>query len=39
MPNLGLKIKRRCGIRGKMFIIQTLDSLYCYKKCSDVAYT
>ena len=38
MPNLGLEIKRRCGICGKMFIIKTLDSLYCCKKCSDVAY-
>ena len=38
MPNLGLEIKRRCGICGKVFIIKTLDSLYCCKKCSDVAY-
>ncbi len=38
MPNLGLEIKRRCRICGKMFIIKTLDSLYCCKKCSDVAY-
>ena len=38
MPNLGFEIKRRCGICGKMFIIKTLDSLYCCKKCSDVAY-
>lgn len=26
MPNLGLEIKRRCGICGKVFIIKTLDS-------------
>ena len=38
MPNLGLEIKRRCGICGKLFIIKTLDSLYCCKKCSDVAH-
>lgn len=38
MPNLGLEIKRRCGICGKVFIIKTLDSLYCCKKCNDVAY-
>ena len=38
MPNLGLEIKRRCEICGKVFIIKTLDSLYCCKKCSDVAY-
>ena len=38
MPNLGLEIKRKCRICGKVFIIKTLDSLYCCKKCSDVAY-
>ena len=38
MPNLGFEIKRRCRICGKVFIIKTLDSLYCCKKCSDVAY-
>ena len=32
MPNLGLEIKRKCGICGKMFIIKTLDSIYCSKK-------
>ena len=39
MPNLGLEIKRKCGICGKMFIIKTLDSIYCSKKCSNIAYT
>lgn len=39
MPNLGLEIKRRCGICGKVFIIKTLDNLYCCKKCSDLAYS
>ena len=38
MPNLGLEIKRKCRICGKVFIIKMLDSLYCCKKCSDVAY-
>ena len=38
MPNLGIEIKRRCAICGKVFIIKTLDSLFCCKKCSDVAY-
>ena len=39
MPNLGLEIKRRCRICGKVFIIKTLDNLYCCKKCSDLAYS
>ena len=39
MPNLGLEIKRKCRICGKVFIIKTLDSIYCSKKCSNVAYT
>ncbi len=34
MPKLGIEIKRRCGICGKVFIIKTLDSLYCCKKCN-----
>lgn len=38
MSKLGFEIKRRCGICGKVFIIKTLDSLCCCKKCSDVAY-
>ena len=38
MANLGIEIKRKCRICGKVFIIKTLDSLYCCKKCSDVAY-
>ena len=32
MPNLGLEIKRRCGICGKVFIIKTLDVAYARKK-------
>ena len=38
MPNLGLEIKRKCKFCGKAFIIKTLDSYYCCKKCSDAAY-
>ena len=38
MPNLGLEIKRKCRFCGKVFLIKTLDSYYCCKKCSDAAY-
>lgn len=38
MPNLGLEIKRKCRLCGKVFLIKTLDSYYCRKKCSDAAY-
>ena len=38
MPNLGLEIKRKCRLCGKVFLIKTLDSYYCCKKCSDTAY-
>ena len=37
MPNLGIEIKRKCPICGKVFIIKTLDSVYCSPKCSKVA--
>ena len=38
MPALGIEIKRKCPICGKVFIIKTLDSIYCSTKCSKVAY-
>ena len=38
MPKLGLEIKRKCKFCGKAFIIKTLDSFYCCKKCSEAAY-
>ena len=38
MPKLGLEIKRKCKFCGKAFIIKTLDSIYCCKKCSEAAY-
>ena len=37
MANLGIEIKRKCLICGKVFIIKTLDSVYCSPKCSKVA--
>lgn len=38
MPNIAIEIKRKCRFCGKEFIIKTLDSYYCCKKCSDSAY-
>lgn len=38
MPALGIEIKRKCPICGKVFIIKTLDSIYCSTKCNKVAY-
>ena len=37
MANLGIEIKRKYPICGKIFIIKTLDSVYCSPKCSYVA--
>ena len=37
MANLGIEIKRKCPICGKVFIIKTLGSVYCSPKCSKVA--
>ena len=37
MPNLGIEIKRECPICGKVFIIKTLESVYCSPKCSKIA--
>lgn len=38
MPKLGMEIKRKCKFCGKAFIIKTLDSIYCCKKCTEAAY-
>lgn len=38
MANLGIEIKRKCPICGKVFIIKTLDSIYCSPNCGKVAY-
>ena len=37
MPYLGIEIKRKCPICGKVFIIKTLESIYCSPKCSKIA--
>ena len=37
MANLGIEIKRKCPICGKVFIINTLESVYCSPKCSKIA--
>ncbi|OYP61887.1 hypothetical protein CIL02_04340 [Prevotella sp. P3-122] len=37
MPNLGIEIKRKCEIFGNVFVIKTLDSIYCLPKCSKIA--
>ena len=37
MPNLGIEIKRKCEICGNIFVIKTLDSIYCSPKCIKVA--
>ncbi len=34
---LGIEIKRKCPICGKVFIIKTLESIYCSPKCSKIA--
>ena len=37
MPYLGIGIKRKCEICGNVFVIKTLDSIYCSPKCSTIA--
>ena len=37
IPNLGIEIKRKCEICGNIFVIKTLDSIYCSPKCSKIA--
>ena len=37
MANLGIEIKRKCPICGKVFIIKTLESVYSSPKCSKIA--
>lgn len=38
MPTIGFEIKRKCKVCGKVFIAKTLDSYYCSRKCSNVAW-
>ena len=38
MPTIGLEIKRKCKVCGKVFVAKTLDSYYCSPKCGKVAW-
>lgn len=38
MPGISLEIRRKCKICGKVFLIKTLDSVYCSSKCSKIAH-
>ena len=38
MPSAKYEIKRKCEVCGSMFLAKTLDSHYCCRKCSDIAY-
>lgn len=38
MPTIGFEIKRKCKVCGKTFVAKTLDSHYCSRKCSNVAW-
>lgn len=38
MPTIGFEIKRKCKVCGKVFVAKTLDSYYCSRKCSNVAW-
>ena len=38
MPSAKYEIKRKCEVCGTMFLAKTLDSHYCCRKCSDIAY-
>lgn len=38
MPGISLKIRRKCKICGKVFLVKKLDSQYCSAKCSKIAY-
>lgn len=38
MAQAKYEIRRKCPICGAVFQIRTIDSVYCFKQCSDVAY-
>lgn len=38
MAQAKYEIRRKCPICGAVFQIRTIDSVYCSKQCSDVAY-
>ena len=37
MPGAKFRIKRKCKECGNEFFIKTLDSVYCCKRCSNIA--
>ena len=38
MAQANYEIRRKCPICGTVFQIRTIDSVYCSKQCSDIAY-
>ena len=38
MPTIGFEIKRKCKVCSKVFVAKTLDSYYCSRRCSNVAW-
>ena len=38
MPEAKFQIKRKCEVCGNTFIAKTLDSHYCCRLCTDIAY-
>lgn len=38
MPAAKFEIKRKCKICGQEFIAKTIESWYCSKRCSNIAY-
>ena len=38
MPEAKFQIKRKCEVCGNTFIAKTLDSRYCCRHCTDIAY-
>ena len=38
MPAAKFEIKRKCQICGQEFIAKTIESWYCSKRCSNIAY-
>ena len=38
MPAAKFEIKRKCQVCGQEFIAKTIESWYCSKRCSNIAY-
>ena len=39
MPAAKFEIKRKCQVCGQEFIAKTIESWYCSKRCSNIAYS